>query len=112
MKIAIPIADGMLCMHFGHCEKFALLDIDPAGGSVINQVELDPPPHEPGLLPKWLGEQGAELVIAGGMGQRAVMIFESQGIKVVTGAPALAPEEVVRQYLAGTLAVGTNYCDH
>ena len=28
MKIAIPVADGKLCMHFGHCEKFALIDID------------------------------------------------------------------------------------
>jgi len=24
-KIAIPIEDGMLCAHFGHCEQFAIV---------------------------------------------------------------------------------------
>jgi len=28
MKIAIPIAGGKLCMHFGHCEQFALIAAD------------------------------------------------------------------------------------
>ena len=30
MKIAIPLAAGRLCMHFGHCEQFALVDVDGA----------------------------------------------------------------------------------
>lgn len=28
MKIAIPVAEGKLCMHFGHCEVFALFDVN------------------------------------------------------------------------------------
>ncbi|NLF18973.1 MAG: ATPase, partial [Lentisphaerae bacterium] len=30
MRLAIPIADGRLSLHFGHCESFALIDVDPA----------------------------------------------------------------------------------
>ena len=30
MKIAIPLANGQLAMHFGHCEQFALIDVDEA----------------------------------------------------------------------------------
>jgi len=29
MKIAIPLAEGKLTMHFGHCSSFALVDVDP-----------------------------------------------------------------------------------
>ncbi len=112
MKIAIPVASGALCMHFGHCQQFALIDTDQAAGTVLKTAFLTPPPHEPGLLPRWLHEQGAEVIIAGGMGQRAQAIFAQNGIRVITGAPALSPEAVARAYLAGTLQVGQNACDH
>jgi len=29
MRIAIPVSEGQLAQHFGHCEMFALLDVDP-----------------------------------------------------------------------------------
>ena len=73
---------------------------------------LTPPPHEPGVLPKWLQEQEVGLVIAGGMGQRAQQLFAEKGIRVVVGAPVESPETLVTQYLAGTLATGENVCDH
>lgn len=112
MRIAVPVAAGRLCMHFGHCEQFALLDVDPAAKAVTATQLLTPPPHEPGLLPRWLHEEGADLIIAGGMGQRAQSIFAQNGIEVVVGAPSLEPTEVVRAYLAGELEVGQNACDH
>lgn len=112
MKIAIPTANGKLCMHFGHCESFTMLEIDPATGTIAAITELDPPPHEPGVLPHWLAQQGADLVIAGGMGQRAQSLFEEQSIKVIVGAPSETPEELVRAYLSGALETGTNACDH
>jgi len=57
-------------------------------------------------------EQGAELVIAGGMGRRAQQLFAQHGVDVVTGAPPEPPETVVAAYLDGTLEVGANACDH
>ncbi|HPA73258.1 MAG TPA: NifB/NifX family molybdenum-iron cluster-binding protein [Spirochaetota bacterium] len=112
MKIAIPMADGKLCMHFGHCETFALLDVDPEGKKITAKTNLDAPPHEPGLLPKWLAEKGVKCVIAGGMGQRAVALFQERGVTVITGAPADTPEKVVTDFLENRLSTGPNACDH
>jgi ATP-binding protein involved in chromosome partitioning len=112
MKIAIPLADGKLSMHFGHCERFALVEADTNGKKIVKREDLEAPPHEPGLLPKWLAERGANLIIAGGMGQRAQALFCEHGIEVVIGAPAETPENLVNSYLAGTLHSGDNVCDH
>lgn len=112
MKIAIPMAAGKLCMHFGHCEQFALLDVDEEAGKVTNTRMLTPPAHEPGLLPRWLHQQGATVIIAGGMGQRAQSLFTENGIDVVVGADDETPEQLACRYLEGTLVTGTNVCDH
>ncbi|HQL01302.1 MAG TPA: NifB/NifX family molybdenum-iron cluster-binding protein [Smithellaceae bacterium] len=112
MKIAIPLAEGRLAMHFGHCASFALVDIDPQTKKIIKTEELAAPPHQPGLLPPWLAERGATMIIAGGMGQRAQQLFAQQGIQVVVGAPPETPEKLVVDFFAGTLITGANTCDH
>lgn len=112
MKIAIPLADGKLTAHFGHCGQFAIVDVDPTSKTIRSQVTLDPPPHEPGVLPAWLAEKGVSLVIAGGMGQRAQMLFAENKIEVIVGAPVDTPETLVSDYLAGALQTGDNVCDH
>ncbi len=112
LKIAIPTAEGRLCPHFGHCEQFALFDVDADKQTILKTTMLVPPPHEPGLLPTWLQEQGADVIIAGGMGSRAQELFLGKGIHVVTGASQEAPAKVVTDYLTGALKTGTNVCDH
>lgn len=112
MKIAIPVADGKLSMHFGHCASFALVDVDEKAKKILKREDLEAPPHEPGLLPRWLAERGANLIIAGGMGQRAQALFCQHGIDVIVGAPAETPETLVAAWLAGTLQSGENACDH
>lgn len=112
MKIALPIAQGKLCMHFGHCEVFAVLTVDENSKTVLSREYLTPPPHEPGVLPAWLGQQNVNVIIAGGMGQRAQQLFTQQNIAVVVGAPAEAPETLVAAYVNGTLVSGANACDH
>lgn len=112
MKIAIPIANGKLSPHFGHCERFAVLTADLSGKKVIAREYLTPPPHEPGVLPRWLHSQDIKVIIAGGMGQRAQQLFAEQDIQVVTGAPPDGPETLAAAYLSGTLQTGANSCDH
>lgn len=112
LKIAIPLAEGRLTNHFGHCASFAILVANKADGSISSRDEIVPPPHEPGLLPRWLGERGINLIIAGGMGSRARELFIQNKIEVVTGAPCLEPETLVSQYLSGSLVTGENGCDH
>ena len=110
MKIAIPVADGKLAMHFGHCDQFALIDTEES--RIVKMEMADPPAHEPGALPRWLAEQGVGLVIAGGMGARAQGLFAERGIEVLVGAPPETPEEIVAAYLDGSLEAGENVCDH
>jgi len=112
MRIAIPLADGKLSMHFGHCERFALLDVDPTNKAILKKEEIGAPEHQPGLLPRWLAERGATVIIAGGMGGRAQDLFAENKITVVVGAPAETPEALTAAYLAGTLQTGSNVCDH
>ena len=112
MKIAIPMAEGKLCMHFGHCEQFAILEVEEKTKAIRELPPLTPPPHEPGVLPRWLHEQGANVIIAGGMGQRAQALFAESGIKVVVGAAGGIPVEIARQFVDGVLATGQNACDH
>ena len=110
MKFAIPLAEGKLTAHFGHCREFALVDVED--NEIKAKETLEPPPHEPGVLPRWLNELGTNVIIAGGMGARALDLFAQNGIKVLTGAPSLTPEELVQQYLNNTLQIGANVCDH
>lgn len=109
-KVAIPMAGGALTNHFGHCEQFSIVDV--RDGVIQNKQTITPPPHEPGLLPRWLGQLNVNLVIAGGMGARAIDLFNQQDIKVITGAPCLTPEELIQQFLTNSLTTGANVCDH
>ena len=110
MKFAIPLAEGKLTAHFGHCQEFALVKVE--ANQIKSKETLVPPPHEPGVLPKWLHELGTNVIIAGGMGARALELFAQNNIKVIVGASALAPEELVQQYLDNSLQTGGNVCDH
>lgn len=112
MKIAVPVADGKLTQHFGHCAGFDSFDIADDGKTIVKKNYITAPPHEPGLLPRFLGEAGVTDIVAGGMGSRARDLFSERGISVCVGAPALPSEEIVTQYLAGTLITGVNGCDH
>ena len=111
MKIAIPLEEEKLCSHFGHCQNFAILETDEAG-NIIARNDFPSPPHEPGMLPKWLIEQDVNLIIAGGMGGHAQGLLVEKGIKIVIGAPEDTPENLVKSYVDGKLISGKNPCDH
>ncbi|HUU03456.1 MAG TPA: iron-sulfur cluster carrier protein MrpORP [Myxococcota bacterium] len=112
MKIAIPLAQGALSLHFGHCEQFAIFDVDAENKKILGKQLLTPPPHEPGSLPRWLHEKQADVIITGGMGAMAQSLFAQNGIKVITGATAQPPDQVVQDFLNDSLQTGANVCDH
>ena len=112
MRCAVPVSNGGLSAHFGHCEQFALIDVDEEGKKILTKELVPSPGHQPGLLPEWLAEQGVSVVIAGGMGSRAQSLFQQNHIGVVIGALEGDPEKAVLNYLNGTLATEENICDH
>jgi predicted Fe-Mo cluster-binding NifX family protein len=112
MRYALPLSGGLVSAHFGHCEHFALFDVDEPNKKIMAKELVASPPHQPGLLPVWLAEQGVSLVIAGGMGSQAQSLFQQNRIGVVIGVSESDPEEAVLKYLEGNLDSGANICDH
>jgi predicted Fe-Mo cluster-binding NifX family protein len=112
MKIAIPIVDGRLSPHFGHCESFAFLEVNRAERKILQRTNEASPPHQPGMLPEWLEQKGVQVIMAGGMGVRAQQLFSQKGIQVLIGAPSVAPEELVTAWMNESLVLGENICDH
>lgn len=109
-KIAIPLEDGVLCAHFGHCQTFAIVNVE---NNLITDIkEVVPPEHVPGLYPKWIAQFGVTDVIAGGMGQQAIMLFNQQNINAFVGAPIKASKELVLDFLENKLTLSANYCNH
>jgi len=111
-RYAIPMSGGKVATHFGHCEQFALLDVDEARNVIVRKQIIPSPGHEPGLLPVWLAEEGVSAVIASGMGSRAQGLFRQNRIEVIINVVESDPEKVVLDYIGGTLAIGDDVCDH
>ena len=112
MRYAVPVSSGRVATHFGHCEHFALIDVDEEKKEIVGKETIPSPGHEPGLLPMWLAEQGVSVVIASGMGSRAQSLFRQNRIEVVTNVLESDPEKAVLDYLGGTLKTGDEVCDH
>jgi predicted Fe-Mo cluster-binding NifX family protein len=98
--------------HFGHPECFLIVTIDGTDCTRVSEERLEPPPHEPGVLPVWLAQQGVNVVLAGGIGGRAVNLLESNGTEVVTGVPPMPAHEAVQAWIAGKLKSSGNACTH
>ncbi len=107
---AIPTASGKSCQHFGHCESFAIVEVD--GGGITNESFLAPPAHQPGSYPKFLADSGVDIVIAGGMGGMAQNLFKENNIEVHMGVGVEAPRSLVEKFLQNELETGDNLCSH
>jgi predicted Fe-Mo cluster-binding NifX family protein len=107
---AVPTENGKLCTHFGHCEKFAL--VETKNNRITGEIFVTPPQHEPGVYPQFLAGQGVQVIISGGMGQRARQLFTQYNIEVCMGVNADTPANLVEHYLNGKLQTGENPCDH
>ena len=110
MKIVIPSADGRLCGHFGHCEYFTFVDVEPENKEILSIENKVPEDGISCQSASWIASQGANVILAGGMGGRPMAIFAQNGVKVVAGCPELEVKEIVEQYMNGTLTTGENSC--
>jgi ATP-binding protein involved in chromosome partitioning len=110
LKIVVPTIQGGFSPHFGGADRFAIFEVDEASRTIASQVSATPPPHEHGSFPLWLKEQGASVILAGGMGPRAVQMLEQFGIETVIGVGGGEPEQLVRAYLDGTLSATGEGC--
>jgi predicted Fe-Mo cluster-binding NifX family protein len=103
--------EAQMSAHFGRCPYYSLVDVE---GQEVKHVNVIENPyfnnHVPGKVPHFIGQQNAHVMIAGGMGPRAIGIFESLGIEVVTGVGGKVGS-VVQAYLKGEIS-GIVPCAH
>jgi len=109
-KIAIPTCEGKLWQHFGKAPEVTFVTVE--NGEVKESVVMQAPEHEHGAMPRFIAAQGATDVLCGGLGQGAVNMLNQLGIQVHGGAPTIAVEEVLSQYLGGTIVYGDSSCHH
>ena len=107
MKVAISTDNGYVSAHFGRCPEFTLLEIE--NGKIITQETIPNPGHHPGFLPEFFAQHGVEVVIAGGGGRRAQMLFEDKNIQFVLGVTGTI-EETIKKLCSGKLEGGESLC--
>ncbi len=116
MKVAIAAEDnngltGQVSMHFGRCPYYVLAAVE--NGKILeSQVKENPfyGNHQPGQMPVFIKELGADVIVSGGMGPRAIQMFNGFGIEVATGAVGQVGK-VLAAYLSGELS-GIVPCSH
>ncbi len=112
MKIVVPASNGKLCSHFGKCDYFAFVDVDLEKKEIKNMEEKIPDGGVSCQCTNWLANNGANIVLAGGMGLRPQSVLEQNGVDVVCGCPEIDVRELVQNYLDGSLELTENSCNH
>ncbi len=107
IKIAVASDNKMITEHFGHCEEFVLFDVN--NGEIIKEEKVANPGHRPGFLPNFLGDNGVDVIISGGMGGGAIDIFNERSIEVIVGASGNV-KDAVKRYLRGELKSTGSIC--
>lgn len=110
-KVAVPInEDGVLESHFGQTRLFAIYVVND--NEIESKESLTPPPHAPGVLPKWLRENEVTDVLVNSMGERASKILSHFNVNVMLGAPVLPADELVRGFLDNSIEFTNELCLH
>ena len=109
MKIAFASEENKglesrMAYHFGRCPYYVFVEVE---NGQIKSVETKQNPyfnsHAPGVVPEFIASQGAKVIIAGGMGPRAIDLFNRLGVQPITGVSGVV-RDVLNDYLAGKLA--------
>jgi predicted Fe-Mo cluster-binding NifX family protein len=118
MKIAVATEDNrgleaVISQHFGRCSYYILVDVD---NDEIGEVKaLENPFYgshgQPGEVPSFIKSIGAHVIIAGGMGPKAIGFFEQYGIQVATGVSGVV-REVIQLYLSDQIQGASPCMDH
>ncbi|MBN1666524.1 MAG: NifB/NifX family molybdenum-iron cluster-binding protein [Anaerolineales bacterium] len=109
MRIAVSAEtnnglESIVAQHFGRCPYFALVDLE---GTEVKDVQVITNPfyggHQPGQVPGFIHQQGADVMLSGGMGGRAIQFFQQFGIQAATGAAGTV-QTALERYLGGELS--------
>ncbi|MBU4175762.1 MAG: NifB/NifX family molybdenum-iron cluster-binding protein [Actinobacteria bacterium] len=108
MKVAIAVEGNQVSEHFGRCRGFLLVTIEDE--EIKSRDLVEAPPHEEGVLPKLLADNGVDCLIAGGMGRRAQQFLAEAGIEVYGGVKG-SIEDALSNFLLKSLESGGGACE-
>ena len=108
MKVAISTDSGRVSGHFGRCPEFTLVEIE--NGEVKDENKIENPGHRPGYIPKFLNEKGIDCLITGGIGRKAISMFDNFSVRVITGVEGEDIEKVIEDFIEGELDSEGNPC--
>ena len=110
IKIAFPTSDKVtIDAHFGHAKEFCVYTV--TGNEILAVTHITPPEHAPGVIPRFLADYDCDVIITGGMGRKAVSMFDEAGIDVILGA--LGRVDVnLSEYLGGFLTSKESICNN
>lgn len=100
MKIAISSDSGNVSPHFGRAPTYTFITIE--NNKVVKREEFPNPGHTVGSIPDFVNKHGANYIISGGMGHRAVNFFNQYGIEVIMGVQG-SIDEVIKRILNGEI---------
>ncbi len=95
--------DSDLSPHFGRCPYYVFVEVVD---DKIKDVWMKRSPflegHGPGEVPQFIAKMGANVIIAGGMGMRAIDWFKQLGVTPLTTRPRKI-KDIVNDFLSGQL---------
>jgi len=107
MRIAIPTDSDLVSVHFGRCPLYTIVDIE--NNEIVQKNIVNNPGHQPEFIPNFLHQQGVECVVTGGMGRKAISLFEEFGIKLFFGITGKV-EDIIKELKNGTLISKESLC--
>lgn len=107
IKIAIAAENELVSQHFGYSTHFEVFEVE--NEEILKEERVLNPGHKPGFLPNYLNDMGVKVIIAGGMGQGAVNIFNEKDITVVLGANG-SVLETIKKYIKHELVFSGSIC--
>jgi len=118
MKIALATDDNMgldavVSHHFGRCPYYIVVDVDD---KEIKDVKAVKNPFyeshgQTGEVPNFIHSLGADVIIAGGMGPKAIGFFQQLGIQAFTGTSGIVGD-VIKNYMSGQIDGAVPCSDH
>ncbi|MBQ0064335.1 MAG: NifB/NifX family molybdenum-iron cluster-binding protein [Firmicutes bacterium] len=109
MIIAITYENGNVFQHFGKTHEFKIYDVELK--QILGSELVSTAGQGHSALVNFLDQRNVDVVICGGIGMPAINAFTQRNMKVVPGASGNV-DEVVQQYIKGTLLTSEGICTH
>lgn len=110
MKVAVPYENGEIFQHFGRSSAFKMYEIE--NGVIVNDAVIGTNGQGHGALAGFLKDNGADILICGGIGAGAKAAMAAAEITLYGGVSGSA-DDAVAALIAGTLKYNEDIvCDH